>query len=260
MTTLVWDKVGERVFETGLDRGVLYLSDMAIPWNGLTSVVEKVDAENSPVYFDGMKINNFIVPGDFSATMKAITYPDEFMEYDGTALLRPGVSLSTQVPKTFNLSYRTKIGSDVNTDSLGYKIHILYNATAIPSDKTFASIADTVGLVEFEWEISAIPEEISGFRPTAHFIIDTRHINPDLLSDLEEKLYGNESVDASFPLFSDLISMLNSTYGPVEITDNEDGTWTASSSGDQITSSDGIFQISEADATPLGKDEFKIYS
>src|SRR5580765_2617317 len=141
MSVLIWDTAGSKVYETGLDKGVLYLSDgSAVPWNGLTSIVEKFDKESESVYYDGMKITDLVYLGDFAATLKAITYPDQFIELDGYGFLRQGMYVGNQLPKTFSLSYRTRIGNDVDGDVAGYKIHILYNLTAIPTDRTYNTV------------------------------------------------------------------------------------------------------------------------
>jgi hypothetical protein len=227
MSILVWDKVGTRVYETGLDRGVLYLPDgSAVPWNGLTSVVEKFDKDMSPVYYDGVKISDLVSLGDFSGSMKAVTYPEEFVEIEGFGFLRKGLALGDQVPQTFGLSYRTRIGNDIDGDNVGYKIHIIYNVTAIPNDRAHETITSDTSVVEFEWDISTIPEEIPGFRPTAHVILSSVEIEPALLAYIEERLYGTEEVDASLIGINDLISYMY-TWVRVEIVDNSDGTWTA---------------------------------
>lgn len=256
MPVLVWDEPGLRVYENGLDRGVLYLPDgTAVPWNGLTSVVEKFDKATSSVYFDGMKIQDFVVLGDFSATMKAVTYPDEFLEIEGIASMRHGVSFEDQSPLTFGLCWRTQIGDDVDGDAAGYKIHLLYNVTAIPSDKTYATASNSPSLVEFEWTIVAVPEEIPGFRPTAHIIVDSRKIDPLLLSQLEAKIYGDTSTSATLIPMSDLVSWLNDWYR-IKVTDNGDGTFAIDIQDDLVDSlltwldgtSEGEFQLKGANA------------
>ncbi len=238
---MVWDRVGDRVYETGLDKGVLYLPDgSAVPWNGLTSIIEKFDKAFSPVYYDGMKINDFVVLGDFSASMKAVTYPDEFVTLEGFASIATGVLASDQKSQTFGLCYRTQIGNDLDGDSAGYKIHILYNVTAIPNEKTYASLTADPSLIEFEWNIVAIPEEIPGIRPTAHFIINSLDVDPWLLEDIEEKLYGSQIAVASLIPMPTLISFIKDWYR-VKIIDNGDGTWTAISQRDGfINLIDGI--------------------
>lgn len=229
MPVLVWDKIGERSYETGLDKGVLYLPDgSAVPWNGLTSIIEHFDKETSPVYYDGMKINDLVVLGDFKASMKAVTYPDEFSQVEGFVSVKSGLYFGDQRPQTFGLCYRTQIGNDLDGEVAGYKIHIIYNLTAIPSDKTYASVTSDPAVVEFEWTISAVPEEVPGLRPTAHLVIDSRKIDPWLLEDIETILYGNIATDASLIPMSTLVSYINS-WARVKIVDNGDGTWTATS-------------------------------
>lgn len=227
MSILVWDKIGDRTYETGLDRGVLFLPDgSAVPWNGLTSIVEKFNKDTSSVYYDGIKISDMVSLGDFSATMKAVTYPDEFVELEGFGFLRKGMVLGDQMPQTFSLSYRTRIANDDEGDVAGYKIHIIYNLTAIPNDRTHESVTADPNALEFEWDISAIPEEIPGFRPTAQVVLSSIDLEPGLLTFIEEKLYGSETVEASLISITDLISYMF-TWARIEIVDNSDGTWTA---------------------------------
>lgn len=254
-----WDEVGDRTYETGLDRGVLYLSDgSAVPWNGLTSINETFDKESSPVYFDGMKINDLVTLGSFSGTMKAITYPDEFVELEGIVPLKPGAFASDQKPKTFGLSYRTLIGNDIIGQDLGYKIHIIYNLTAIPNDKSYNTITDNSNASEFEWDITAIPEDIPGFRPTAHFIINSIDVDPWLLEDLEKMLYGSITSEPSLISMNELVSFILGFN--IRIIDNDDGTWTAISRRDESIEmlTEYIFQIHEVNATFLDEDTFVI--
>lgn len=260
MPILVWDKVGTRNYETGLDRGVLYLPDgSAVVWNGLTSVIESFDSERTPVYYEGMKISDLITLGSFSATLKAVTYPDEFIEFENLAMSRPGVFLADQVPQSFGLCYRTRIGNDLDGDASGYKIHILYNVTAIPSAKTYASATSDPSLVEFEWTISAVPEEFPDFRPTAHIILDTRDLDPWLLEDIEEILYGSSSAVASLISMEDLLTFIKDWFR-VKIIDNGDGTWTAIANRDgfiQMMTED-LFQIVKINAIYLDEDTYVI--
>lgn len=263
MATLVWDKPGDRVYQSGLDRGVLYLPDgSAVPWNGLTSVIENFDKSVAPVYYDGMRIQDLMILGDFSATMKAITYPEEFEAIEGSTLFRPGMFLSDQVPQVFCLCYRTRVGDDLRGDEAGYKIHLVYNVTAIPSNKTYASVSDNPNIVEFEWAITAIPEETPGFRPTAHIVFDSRDFDPLLMEDLETILYGDLTGDALLLAMPDLLGFIQQWYR-VKITDNGDGTWTAVSDRDGFISFlDGItateFQITGVNALYLDDDTFQI--
>lgn len=260
MPVLVWDKVGDRVYENGLDKGVLYLPDgSAVPWNGLTSVIEKFDKESNPVYYDGMKINDLITLGNFSATMKAVTYPDEFGEIEGVGKFRRGIFVGDQKPKTFGLCYRTRIGNDFDGDSAGYKIHVIYNVTALPSDKTYATVGESPSLVEFEWNISAIPQEVPGFRPTAHFVLNSLDLDPWLLQDLEGMFYGKSDAVAALVPMQDLITFINEWYR-VKIVDNGDGTWTATSQRDGfiVLGDDGYFEINHINAVYLTDDTFVI--
>lgn len=262
MGTLVWDKPEDRTFESGLDRGVLYLPDgSAVAWNGLSSVIEKFDKSTIPVYFDGMKIRDFVVLGDFSATMKAVTYPDEFVELEGLGELRRGMFVGDQEPQVFGLCYRTKTGNAVSGEDAGYKIHVLFNVTAIPSDKTYASISNDPSLVEFEWTLTAVPEEVPGFRPTAHFILDSRKFDPYLLMDLEDMLYGSSSADAVLLPMSELVAFISEWYR-VKIFDNGDGTWTAVSERPEFINftdpDEVLFQIIAVNAVYLDDVTYQI--
>lgn len=251
MTQLIWDDLGSRVYESGLDRGVLYLPNgSAVPWNGLTSVVEKTKNSNRPIYFDGVKINDIIRIGDFSATLKAITYPDEFIEIEGFGLLKDGVYLDEQLPKTFNLSYRVMVGDGLNGQKAGYKIHVLYNLTAIPSDKVYETLSDSVSAIEFEWALTSIPHSFTGFRPTSHIVIDSTEVNPLLLADIEKFLYGNAFYDPNLPSAGELLKYI-SMWAPGRIIDNGDGTWTAIPSDENsiVEDPDGFFTITDANAT-----------
>lgn len=265
MAVLVWDDVADREFETGLDRGVLYPPEApAVPWNGLTSIMEKFEQQRQPIYFDGMKINDLITLGDFEGTMKAVTYPDEFTELEGMSQANPGMFLGNQRPEIFGLSYRTLVGNAVDGETAAYKIHILYNVTAVPADRTWATLTDSPTLVEFEWDISAVPEEVTGFRPTAHIVINSKDFDPDLLSLLEDILYGTETTDPGLIPMGDLLVYLLSWFGVI-VVDNGDGTWTASSSqpvgSNPITfPSSGQFAISEVTGVYLNSDTYQISS
>lgn len=255
MPKLVWDKVGDRVYQSGLDRGVLYLPDgSAVPWNGLTSVVEKFNRETSPVYYDGAKIGETITLGEFEASMNAVTYPEEFTELEGVGLARRGVSYADQPPQAFGLCYRTLIGNDVEGVNVGYKLHIIYNVTATPSDKSYASISGDPALMQFEWTITAVPEEVTGFRPTAHIILDSRDLDPWLLEDIEEKLYGGSSAIASLIPMSELVIFIEE-WARIKIVDHGDGTWSAIADrpGFISISSESLFTIVKANAVYLNE-------
>lgn len=252
---LIWDQVGDRKYENGLDRGVLYLSDgRAIPWNGLTSIVEAENRETSSNYFDGMKISTLVTTGDFSATLKAFTYPEEFEEIQGINNLVDGVYIDSQPVRSFDLSYRTLVGTDLNTDA-GYKIHILYNVIALPKDKTYATLTNSPSLLEFEWGISAVQEELNGHSPTSHIIIDTTQVGLPFVQAIEALLYGTTTSRPSLPAFDEFVTFLKSlsqTLGTVliSIVDNGDGTWTATTGQDDLilVNSDQSFIIVDANA------------
>jgi hypothetical protein len=194
MTKLVWDQVGERLYETGVDRGVLYLSDgSAVPWNGLTSVNETAgDDVTTPVYFDGVKYQDVQSTGDFAATLTAFTYPDEFLEYEGVVDLGNGVFVDGQNSKVFGLSYRTMVANDVNGIDHGYKIHILYNLTATSSAVSYNTMSSVAEPIPFSWTLAGVPEDVDNFRPTAHVIFDSRVLNVGLLKAIEDLLYGRD--------------------------------------------------------------------
>lgn len=224
---ITWDQVGSRFYETGIDRGVLYLnSGVAVPWNGITSVVENTKRTNTPVYFDGMKVGETVSVEDFSGTLRAITYPDEFSLVEGLVELRSGVFAAEQVGSTFSLSYRTKVGNDTEGLDLGYKVHVVFNLRATPSAKSFATMSSATNITEFEWTITATPEEYSWYKPTAHFIFDSTKTNPFLLSDIESILYGTEITEPSLPSLTEFIAFVEA-WSLITITDNGDGTWTA---------------------------------
>jgi hypothetical protein len=250
MTALVWDQIGQRFYEGGVDRAVLYLQDgTGIPWSGVTSVTEEVSGnDSSPIYFDGVKYADLMALGDFSGSLKAYTYPDEFLEFEGVLEVGNGLFVTNQPVGRFGLSYRTKIGNDVDGENLGYKIHILYNLSAIPSSKNYETYSQEGNAMEFEWAITSIPGEVVGFRPSAHLIIDTRQMGSLLLEDLENTLYGDEFRDAELPDISTLTSFIGG-WVIIRITDNGDGTWTATGPDNLITMLNSTtFQILQANA------------
>ncbi len=260
MPQLVWDNVGERVYESGIDRGVLYLPDgSAVPWNGLREVTEHFNKEISPVYYEGSKIGDIIALVDFSATLKAITYPDDFLELEGLANPRPGMFLGDQKPKRFGLSYRTRIGNDTEGPSVGYKLHLIYNVIATPSDKTNSSVSEDPGLSEFEWSLSSVPEDLPGFRPTAHLILDSRELDPLLLESVENSLYGTEATSALLVPMSEVVAFLID-WARVSIIDHGDGTWTAVSNFDGYISVDinDMFTLTNVNATFLDSTTYEI--
>lgn len=213
MTAIVWDQVGERRFETGVDRGVLYPGPdedytPGVPWNGLTAVTEKVEGEApKPFYFDGIKYLQLPEYRDFEATLAALTYPEEFEVCEGSYETTDGVLVTLQMPKMFGLCYRTLVGNDVENEKLGYKLHLVYGAMAHPTNKVYSSMTNAAEPVPFAWEISTTPTEISGFRPTAHLVVDSTRFSEATLSELEDILYGTEETDPRLPLPDEVIGL-----------------------------------------------------
>lgn len=226
MTAISWDEVGDRLYHTGVDRGVLYAHGHAIPWNGLISVDEDNDGGAvTSHYFEGVKYADLIQPETYKATIKAYTYPDEFEQFNGVEDITPGFMATAQPRSTFGLSYRTMIGNDLK-ENLGYRLHLVYNLTVIPAQISFESLSDSPSAVEFSWDVVGIPVRVSGKRPTAHLIIDSRDYPADALAAVEVLLYGDATTDGSLPLPSEILATAASYY--LTITDNGDGTWTAS--------------------------------
>lgn len=209
MTKLAWDAAGAKRYETGLDRGVLYPSTgNGVAWNGLQSVDEdQSDTVSNPYYIDGQKYLDKRTVGDFAATMKALTYPDEFLPYDGYVEYASGVFVADQpVNLTFGLSYRTRVGTDLN-DSAGYKIHVLYNLTAKPSGKSFATQDTNITPVSLSWDITGFPVSTPGARPTCHFILDSTQLSSGSLTTIENALYGTSSTPPALPLPITILSL-----------------------------------------------------
>lgn len=262
MTTITWDSIGSRYYENGISRGVFYGRDevAGVAWNGLTSVDDdKVDT-TTPLYFDGFKFGDMVTLGDFQGRLKAFTYPDAFLPYQGVIEADPGFSLTAQPKTRFGLCYRTEINNDLG-QSIGYKLHILYNLLAIPAQKTYETLSLDNEPIDFEWDISAIPEEVDNFRPTAYVIIDSRKMDPFLLADIEDILYGTTEDPPKLPDLNELVSFVKK-WGRLVITDNGDGTWTAYTPlPDIITMLDAeSFQIVTDNAEYLDPDTYEISS
>lgn len=215
MAKLVWDESGKRIYETGVQKGVLYVQDeggtypKGVAWNGLTAVTESPSgAEATPLYADDIKYLELRSAEEFGATIEAYTYPEEFEACDGSASLAKGVSIGQQDRKAFGLCYRTVVGNDVQGNSHGYKLHLIYGAVASPSEKAYATVNDSPEAVTFSWEITTTPVEIEGFKPTASITIDSTKVNSEQLATLEKKLYGDEG-EAQLPLPSEVKAIFN---------------------------------------------------
>ena len=207
MTKLVWDQSGQRIYETGVKMGVLYVQDASgaypkgVAWNGLTAVNETPSgAEATPLYADDIKYLNLRSAEEFGATIEAYTYPEEFEQCDGSAELAPGVKIGQQARNAFGLCYRTVVGNDIAGNDFGYKLHIIYGATAAPSEKAYATINDSPEAITFSWEVACTPVDVEGFKPTASLVIDSTKVDAEKLAALEAVLYGGESTEASLPL------------------------------------------------------------
>lgn len=201
MTRLTWGNVGERFFETGVDHGVLYPpTGYGVPWNGLVSISEAASGgEPTPYYMDGRKYINVSSAEEFTATITALSSPPEFNECDGTATIAWGLYATQQPRKSFGLAYRTFVGNDIDGVDHGYKIHLVYNALAAPSSSDSQSISDSVELVNYSWAIATLPRSLTGRKPTAHLVIDSRKTPKGLMRTLEDMLYGTEISEAWLP-------------------------------------------------------------
>lgn len=203
MARLVWDEVGSRFFETGVKNGVLYVQNdeggynKGVVWNGLTAVTESPSgAEETPLYADDIKYVVFYSNEEFGATIEAYTYPEEFEQCDGSAELIEGVKVGQQARRSFALVYRTALGNDIQGQDAGYKLHIIYGAKAAPSEKAYATVNDSPEAVTFSWEVSTVPVNVSGLKPTSTVVIDSTKCNPEVLAEIEKVLFGSEDQEA----------------------------------------------------------------
>ena len=214
MSKLVWDKTGERLYETGVKNGVLYVFDNGqygngVAWNGLTAVTESPSgAEATPLYADDIKYLNLMSAEEFGATIEAYTYPEEFAQCNGEGVLVDGVVIGQQARKTFGLCYRTVVGNDTEGADHGYKLHIIYGALAAPSERAYATINDSPEAITFSWEVTTTPVSVEGFKPTASVTIDSTKCDAEKLAALEAKLYGSESEEPTLPLPDEIKTLM----------------------------------------------------
>lgn len=215
MAKLVWDEVGSRFYETGVENGVLYVQEPGggypegVVWNGLISISENPSgAETTPLYADNMKYVEIMSAEEFGATIEAYTYPEEFEKCDGSASIAEGITIGQQDRATFGLCYKTVVGNDVQGNNLGYKIHLLYGLKAAPSEKSYQTINDSPEAISFSWEVSATPVNVKGFKPTATVVIDSTKVKKENLAALEAKLFGDESTEASLPLPDEIMELI----------------------------------------------------
>jgi hypothetical protein len=261
MTRITWGDSGSRFFQAGVDRGVLGLQDgTCVPWNGLISIKEAPSgAEQTKEYYDGQVYDRKSALEGFAATLEAFTYPLEFTDFDGKY---SGV-ITQQSRKFFNLCYRTQIGNDVSGTSLGYKIHLVYNAMAAPSEKMYKTVDDSSDLDGFSWDISTIPVKIPDAIPSSHFVIDSRYVYPWALQAFEDLIYGTDGTEPEFPPMDDLLDLFN-LNSILIVTDHGDGTWTAETRPgyDSIIQmlDTKTFQISWPSANYVTPDEYTLSS
>lgn len=224
MSRIKWDQVGERKYETGVDRCVLYpMADdgtytKGVAWNGMSAITESPSgAEPTAVYADNQKYLNLYSAEDFGATIEAYTYPDEWEACDGSAEVAPGVTIGQQDRQAFGLCYRTLIGNDVQDTKYGYKIHIIYGAKASPSERTHNTVNESPEAGTMSWEVTTTPVDVPGFKPTANFTIDSTKTSPEKLAAIEALLYGADAdgetpaVEARLPLPAEIIELMKET-------------------------------------------------
>lgn len=258
---LQWNRVEDRQIETGLDRGVLYLKNgVTVPWNGLTAVDEEGGEGTAEYYVDGRPFLYLPKPKEYKANLRAFMYPDAFSGLIGEVEITDGMYLDSQMGDSFGLSYRTRIADSLRGTDAGYKIHLIYNATVVPSAKTYGTISDQINPVEFSWDIQAVPVRVDGYRPTAHITIDTRHMDATRLGEIEALLYGTVDELPTMPDAQTIFDLL--AFGDaIVITDNGDGTWRAEGSYHNIYMiGDEIFQIDNVNATLHGDGTYTISS
>ncbi len=210
MTKLSWSGQGDRIFEQGVDRGVLYVpGEIGVVWMGLVSVSEEiVGGEPRPYYLDGEKYLNLLSAEEFEATIESIGCPDEFGVCDGNILIHTGLIATQQARQTFGLSYRTLIGNELEGTDFAYKLHLVYNALAAPTERNNTTIGGSADASKFTWAITTKAPAITGYRRTAHLVVDSRLYSSAILSDVEDLLYGTDSTDPALPDPDDLIAVL----------------------------------------------------
>ncbi len=262
MPRIAWDEVGQRYYEAGVDRGVLYVADLpGVSWNGLTSVSETPSGgEERSYYLDGIKHLSSSAAEEFVATIEAFTYPPEFEACDGSEEIFDGLFATQRPRKSFGLSYRTKIGNDVDGLEHGYKIHLVYNALAAPTNRGNSTIGDAIEPENFSWSISTRPITIPGYKPSSHFVIDSRRVDPLVLTDLENILYGSDVTTAHLPTQEELFNIFQAYSGFI-VVDNGDGSFTVTAPDDVLVMLDATtFEITWPSAVYIDADSYTLSS
>ena len=214
MPRLTWDDLGKRFYETGVKQGVLYPQvggayPKGVAWNGLTAVTESPSgAEPTPLYADDIKYLELTSNEEFGCTIEAYTYPDEFKACNGEATLAEGVTIGQQTRVPFGFCYKTVLGNDEKKNDYGYKLHLVYGATASVSEKAFQTINDSPEAIIFSWEVTTTPVAVKGFKPTAILTIDSTTIAPEKLTALEDILYGKDEAEARLPLPDEIAELV----------------------------------------------------
>ena len=217
MAMLVWDKTGERYYETGVDKVALYVQEngtypKGVAWNGVTAITESPSgAEPTPLYADNIKYLNLISAEELALSIEAYQSPEEFDVCDGTASPVDGLNIGQQDRKTFGLAYRTLIGNDTEGNNHGYALHLVYGCLAAPSEKAHNTVNDSPEATTLSWEVSTTPVAVTGFKPTSSLEINSTKVDKDKLAALEAKLFGSESEEATLPLPDEIITMLGGT-------------------------------------------------
>lgn len=221
MSAIVWDVEEERIYETGIDHGVLYIPEAGeysngVAWNGLTAITESPSgAEASPVYADNIKYLNLISAEEFGGTIEALYYPDEFYQFDGGAVVKGGIVIGQQGRSRFGLSYRTLLGDAVVGNKKGYKLHLVYGAQAAPSEKAYNTVNDSPETATFSWEFTTTPTSVPGMDPTSLITIDSTKVLESELEALETILYGTEGTDPKLPSPEEVLALFPTSGGEV---------------------------------------------
>lgn len=260
MSKLEWNRPQDQTFEAGLDRGVIYVEDgPVVAWSGLSSVDDSGESTIREFFLDGIKYLSHVSPRDWKGKLVAYTYPDEFAGLIGIAEMGDGLYVDSQLPGRFGLSYRTMISTPAVDDTPHYKIHLIYKVMASLTGFTSETLtSDATDPTGFEFELSAVPIQIPGRRPSAHIILDTRKMDVSTRAQLEDIIYGSDTQDPALPTVPQLVDLLN--YGDeVVVVYNGDGTWTATGSNAniKILDSQGHFEIHNVDAEYLSEDVYR---
>lgn len=265
MTRLAWDVDGEKYFESGVDRGVLYPEEAdGVPWNGLVGVSEAVSGgEVTSYYYDGVKFLDMVAGTDYKAVIEAFTYPDEFGPCEGNVMVADRMVVTGQPRTRFHMSYRTGVGNDLDGEDHGFKIHLIYNCMVSPTAKAYKTRTGTMDPTNFTWSIDATPVAIENFKPTAHFVIDSRDVDPYLIQDLEDIIYGSDTEAPRMPTATELVTFIEDwVYDDgnylLQVVDLGNNTWTATGPEQAMTVSGDQFTMHDPDATTPDANTFVI--